>query len=152
MIKAHATDWKSSPMPEARTTVRLDRGFDDEEMATIRRGIVPDQMEDKWFIYWDKDQLYFHRSWSGACIYVVSFHVDEHGYRMISAEVNRDPEQYSQTNDEFDARLVSYLIDVLLLRHEASYPDEDQFVPKDPLAMWSLVGRAAVGEHPDSSD
>ena len=37
MIKAHAADWKSSPMPEARATVRLDRGFGDEEMAYVER-------------------------------------------------------------------------------------------------------------------
>ncbi len=152
MKQAVATDWKALPLPEARTTLRLDRAFGSSEMSRIRRGLVPDQMEDKWFIYWDKDRLYFHRSWTGTCIYAVTFHVDQHGYRMISAEVNRDPEQYSQTSDEFDARLISYLIDVLLLRLEVSYPDEDQFVPKDPLAMWSLVGRAAVGKHPESSD
>ena len=125
---------------------------DDVEMGAIRRGLVPDQMEVKWFVYFEKDRLYFHRSWTGTCIYVVQFHVDEHSYRMISAEVNRDPEQYSQKSDEFDARLIDYLIDVLLLRHEASYPAEDDFVPKDPLAMWSLVGRAAVGQHPDRRD
>ena len=152
MNKAVRSDWKTAPMPEAKTTVRLDRAFDDGEMASIRRGLVPDQMEDKWFVYFEKDRLYFHRSWTGTCIYIVDFHVDQQGYRMISAEANRDPEQYSQTNDEFDARLISYLVDVLLLRHEASYPDEDSFVPKDPLAMWSLVGRAAVGQHPESSD
>ena len=152
MTTAVHADWKTAPMPEAKVALRLDRAFGDEEMAAIRKGLVPDQMEDKWFIYFEKDRLYFHRSWTGACIYVVQFHVDQKGYRMIGAEANRDPEQYSQTSDEFDARLISYLIDVLLLRHEASYPDEDAFVPKDPLAMWSLVGRAAVGQHPDSSD
>lgn len=151
MRPATRDDWKTSPMPAARTTVRLDRAFGDDEMSRIREGLVPDQMEDKWFVFWEKDLLHFHRSWSGVCIYVVRFHVDEHGYRMIEAEVNRDPEQYAQTSDEFDARLIHYLIDVLLLRHEATYPDEDDFVPRDPLAMWSLVGRASVGEHPDRS-
>ena len=151
MRPAKRDDWKTSPLPDARATVRLDRGFTDEEMSRIRVGLVPDQMEDKWFVYWEKDLLYFHRSWSGVCIYVVHFHVDEHGYRMIQADVNRDPDQYAQTSDAFDARLISYLIDVLLLQHSAEYPDEEEFVPRDPLAMWSLVGRAAVGEHPDRS-
>lgn len=152
MNKVKSTDWKTSPMSELHTCVRLDRAFSTEDMAVIRRGLCPDQMEDKWFVYWDKDILYFHRSWTGICIYEVRFHVDRHGYRMIEANVNRDPEQYSQTNDAFDARLISYLIDVLLLRHQASYPDEEDFVPMDPLAMWSLVGRASVNEHPDSTD
>ncbi|RKZ12791.1 hypothetical protein DRQ53_10275 [bacterium] len=152
MKTVKASDWKRSPMSELHTTVRLDRAFPDDDMAIIRSGLCPEQMEDKWFVYWDKDVLYFHRSWTGVCIYAVRFHVDSHGYRMIESEVNRDPDQYSQTNDEFDARLISYLIDVLLLQHEASYPDEDDFVPRDPLAMWSLVGRASVNEHPGSSN
>lgn len=150
--KVKVSDWKTSPMPELHTALRLDRAFSSEDMSLIRRGLRPDEMEDKWFIYWDRDLLYFHRSWTGVCIYEVRFHVDQHGYRMIEANVNRDPEQYGQTNDAFDARLISYLIDVLLLRHAASYPDEDEFVPRDPLAMWSLVGRASVNEHPGSSD
>lgn len=152
MAMATHNDWKTSPMPARRATVRLDRAFTDTEMSLIRDGLVPDQMEDKWFVYFEKDVLYFHRSWSGVCIYEVRFHVDSHGYRMIEADVNRDPSEYAQTNDQFDARLISYLIDVLLLRHGACFPDEEGFIPEDPLAMWSLVGRAAVGEHPERDD
>jgi hypothetical protein len=68
---------------------------------------------------------------------------------MIDADINRDPDEYAQTNDEFDARLISYLIDVLLLRHETKFPTEEGSAPPDPLAMWSLVGRATLDEHPE---
>jgi len=33
-------------------------------------GLVPEEIEDKWFIYWEDDTLFFHRSWTGNCIYV----------------------------------------------------------------------------------
>ena len=29
--------------------------------------------EDKWFIYWENDTLFFHRSWTGVCVYIVRF-------------------------------------------------------------------------------
>jgi hypothetical protein len=144
MSKVKSTDWKTRPLSEIHTSVRLDRAFNDEEMGQIRQGLKPEQMEDKWFIYWEKDVLHFHRSWSGVCIYEVRFHVDRHGYRMIDADINRDPDEYAQTNDEFDTRLISYLIDVLLLRHEANFPSEEGAAPPDPLAIWSLVGRATL--------
>jgi hypothetical protein len=146
MMPVRPTDWKNLPMSEIRTTIRLDRAFSDEEMARIRQGLKPEAMEDKWFVYWDKDVLYFHRSWTGICIYAVRFHVDRHGYRMIEAEINRDPEEYSQKNDQFDARLISFLIDVLLLEQGAEYPAEEGASAPDPLALWSLVGRANLQE------
>ena len=79
-------------------------------------------MEDKWFIYWNDDALFFHRSWTGFCIYVVRFAADGATWRMIQADVNRDRRQYEETDDDRDARLISYLIDVLLLgRHADSH-------------------------------
>ena len=30
-------------------------------------------MEDKWFIFMENGILYFHRSWTGVCIYQVHF-------------------------------------------------------------------------------
>ena len=37
-------------------------------MDQIRAGHIPEMMEDKWFIYWQDDRLFFHRSWTGYCI------------------------------------------------------------------------------------
>ena len=39
-------------MPPKSAVVRLDRAFSPQEMKRIRKGLVPQQMEDKWFIYW----------------------------------------------------------------------------------------------------
>ena len=85
-------------------------------MDSIRQGLIPAEMEDKWFVYWADAVLYFHRSWTGCCIYVVRFVADGEGWRMTEAQVNRDPEQYCETDDAADVRMVSFLIDRLLLR------------------------------------
>ena len=50
----------------------LDRVFSQEDMDRIRRGVVPETMDDKWFIYWTEDALYFHRSWTGCCTIATS--------------------------------------------------------------------------------
>ena len=45
----------------------LDRVFSQEDMDRIRRGVVPETMDDKWFIDWTEDALYFHRSCEHYC-------------------------------------------------------------------------------------
>ncbi len=58
---AKPTDWKIKPMPPERSTISLDRAFTPEEMERIRMGVIPREMEDKWFIYWKDDVLLLHR-------------------------------------------------------------------------------------------
>ncbi|KHD11831.2 hypothetical protein PN36_16130 [Candidatus Thiomargarita nelsonii] len=127
----------------------LDRTFSPEEMKRIRRGVVPEEMEDKWFIYWENERLYFHRSWTGFCIYVVRFTTEGDSCKMIEAYVNRDTEQYKETSDEIDAQMISYLVDVLLLHQQAIFPSDEPSPDKMALMSWSQVGRAMLNQHPN---
>ena len=149
MKTAKPTDWKTEALPSKSVTIRLDRSFSRQEMKRIRRGLVPEQMEDKWFIYWKDDSLFFHRSWTGYCTYVVRFAAEGDGCRMIEAEVNRDPKQYAETSDGSDAEMLSYLVEVLLLHQEAVFPNDDPSTGKQALMNWSQVGRAMLGQHPN---
>ena len=47
---AKATNWKIRKMPDEIETFTLERVFSSEEFERIRMGLVPRQMEDKWFI------------------------------------------------------------------------------------------------------
>jgi 8-oxo-dGTP diphosphatase len=145
MKTAKPTDWKTQTLPSMRTNIHLDRTFSPQEMKRIRIGLLPEQMEDKWFIYWKNDALFFHRSWTGFCIYIVRFVADGDTYRMIEADVNRDPEQYKETNDERDAKMISYLVDVLMLHKKAVFPSEEPSSKNQALMNWSHVGRAMLG-------
>lgn len=115
---AGPTDWETEPLPAERTTIALDRLFSPDEMHRIRAGFIPEWMEDKWFVYWRDDTLYFHRSWTGYCIYVVRFVREGEAWRMVRAEVNRDHRQYQMEDDEEDAKLIPDLIDGHLLERE----------------------------------
>ena len=110
------SDWKTSPLSLRRVTIPLDRTFSAEEIERIRLGFAPESMDDKWFICWKDNELFFHRSWTGDCIYVVKFVEDNGSFRMFEAAVKGDPEQYRQGRDQHDARLISDLIDLFLLR------------------------------------
>ena len=152
MRAAKPTDWNSSELPDQRSTVPLDCPFSTPEMEKIRQGLIPEVMEDKWFIYWENDCLHFHRSWTGICVYVVKFADQSGQFRMVEAQINRDPEQYEGTSDEYDARMISYLVDILLLRQPAEFPIDKEPSDMDVLKTWSAVGRAMLGEHPEDPE
>jgi hypothetical protein len=90
-------------------------------------------MEDKWFLFFEDDTLFFHRSWTGFCVYEVHFE----GSTATHAVVNRDPEQYRATDDDRDQQLIHHLIQVLLLGQPANYPPRPDLDPRrtDPRAM-----------------
>lgn len=142
------SDWKEHPLPRERTTLALDQSYSEEEMASIRLGSIPQQMEDKWFLYFADDRLFFLRSWTGYCVYVAHFRPAEKGTTLANAEVNRDPDQYTETDDSLDARMIPFLIDALLLGRIGEPPTD----PNQPLKTWGSVGRLMLGVHPDDDE
>ena len=93
-------------MPKKRATFILDRTFSPQQMAALRRGNIPQAMEDKWFWFMEGDTLYAHRSWTGYCIYRIDFKPDNKHF----VTVNRDPEQYKSNSTAQDAVQLNKLL------------------------------------------
>ncbi len=110
------------PLPEQRAWLSLQREFTQEEYELIRYGLIPEAMEDKWFIFLEEDVLYFHRSWTGFCIYQLSLINQGANYTVAEALANRDASQYSGTDDGYDEKLLTFLIDNLLLGRRSMFP------------------------------
>ena len=104
---ARRGDWKTEPMPSRHETFVLHRSFSGDEMDALRRGNIPQAMEDKWFLYMEGTTLFAHRSWTGYCIYKID--LKENNDHVVT--VNRDPEQYSCTDAEEDAEALNSLLD-----------------------------------------
>ena len=122
--KATRNSWMRKPLPEIYVPLHFDRAFIVDEYEQLSYGFIPDCMDDHWFIYLDPEEnvIYFHRSWTGFCIYKVRFERSGTAYRVAEAFVNRDPDQYSGTDDDYDAALICFLIDKLLLGKETPFP------------------------------
>lgn len=105
---ARRGDWKTESMPDKHETFVLNRSFSDEQMEALRRGNIPQAMEDKWFWYMESSTLWAHRSWTGCCIYRIDFKEDNN--HIVT--VNRDPEQYRCTDIEEDAESLNRLLDL----------------------------------------
>lgn len=120
--RATRDSWKTKQMPKLKTRLQLDLTFSTEEYQRISLGLVPEQMEDKWFIYLEGEWLYFHRSWTGHCIYQLRLEPDGNGYKVAEAWVNRNPDQYTEADDSYDATLLTFLIERLLLGKDVPFP------------------------------
>lgn len=94
-MSARRADWKAEPLPPAYGIVAIHRYYDTEEFARLRGGLIPQDMDDKWFLYYEEPVLYLHRSWTGHCIAEVQFAPEPGGgARVVEARVNQNPEQY----------------------------------------------------------
>lgn len=110
-------DWPElHPMPERHTRINLSLTYDDAQMDSIRLGFKPTDMDEKWFLYFADDRLYFHRSATGNLIFIVLFRLGEDGlWHGDQAIASRDPD-YTRTPDVAEERrLIAELIDVFLL-------------------------------------
>lgn len=107
MIRARQDDWKTLEMPLENVQFKLDFDLTEEEFHTLQYGHIPQEMEDKWFMYYDEGKFYFYRSWTGFCIYVVS--VSDKG-KIENVLVNRNSNQYTETDIERDKIMLAILL------------------------------------------
>jgi|GEM_PF-1969872 len=121
MRVATPADWKTTPMPDERRTVAVERVLQPHEVARLRRGLIPGAMEDKWFVYWtDVDnrsaRVTFHRSWTGLCVFIVDVALDLHGGGRVTGAMANNAADQSRVNDAADRSLINQLIDGVLSR------------------------------------
>lgn len=78
--------------------------------SKLKNGLIPLQMEDKWFIYYDNEWLFFHRSWTGHGIYKAKINKVTDGYSIKEFWVERNLENYNNEDDEIDIENIVFLI------------------------------------------
>lgn len=136
-------------MPRRRARLVFERALTSDEHARAARGFIPQEMEDKWFIFLDGEWLSFHHSWTGICTYRVRLETRGDGYAVTETWVNREPRQYQASDDAFETALLGFLIDRLLLGRESPFPYLPHVAPEaQPAARWSLVGEARASDEP----
>jgi hypothetical protein len=143
-------DWKTLPMPQKTRRLSLDLRFTAKEMDVIRHGLVPREMEDKWFVFFENGLLHMHRSWTGYCIYRVQFEAGPDDCRATEAIVNDDPDQYRANGDVHEGESLRALISILLLRRPTPYPTSASDADAAAMEQWSVMGRAMFA--PDDQD
>lgn len=136
MHTAKRDDWDTQPTPEKRAKLNYERVFSLDEMQQIAQGLIPHAMEDKWFVFLEEDRLYFHRSWTGICVYGLQLERSQADARVIDSWVNRDESQYSETDLDYDRQLLGFLIDAFLLRQPAEFPIRHSHAKDNPKGVY----------------
>lgn len=111
---ATRASWPCQPMPQACSLITYRRRLTGPEHACVARGLIPETMEDRWFIFLEDQWLYFHRSWSGHCIYMLRLTPEADGWRVAEAWVNGDPEQFQAVSEQESVRVIDGLIDAMV--------------------------------------
>ncbi len=119
----------------------------------VNIGTLRDYIRRAESIGFDDGWLTLHRSYTGACIYAVRLAQVEGGSEVVEAWANRAPEQYTRTDDDYDARLLRFLVDRLLLGQDAPFPVPEVISQGDRTAAYRhhVVGHERTNDEDGGS-
>jgi hypothetical protein len=90
--------------------------FSESQFELIRLGAIPAEMEARWFAFFEDPELFVHRSWTGFCIYRVTFvqAADKHVVQTALVSDNRN--RYRRKPDLEEVEFLDVLVDRLFLQ------------------------------------
>ena len=99
------------PLAE-RAELSYRRTLSPAEVAALRAGLWPHDMDDRWLVFLRDDALAMHRSWSGHCIYILPASPTADGSVALGPLfVSADSTSYRRQTDAKEVEMVDYLID-----------------------------------------
>jgi hypothetical protein len=113
-MPASATSWKREPFKEG-VPLCYRAVFDTEQFVRVKTGLIPEAMEDKWFIYYEEPHLFLHRSWTGQPVYRLTLKSEPKGAEVSEALWSKDIADASALGPDYEVRLLDFLISNLLL-------------------------------------
>jgi len=138
---ATRTIWKNGPIVDAKR-IKIALHFTEEQFLNLKKGLIPHEMEDKWFIFFEDDWLYFHRSWTGYGIFKAQLTKETRGYSIKEFWAERKHEKYSNEDDRSDIEALCFLIAGGLLRVDVReiYVQNNIKSETDFIKGWSDFG------------
>jgi hypothetical protein len=120
-MPASATSWKREPFKEG-VPLCYRAVFDTEQFVRVKTGLIPEAMEDKWFIYYEEPHLFLHRSWTGQPVYRLTLKSEPKGAEVSEALWSKDIADASALGPDYEVRLLDFLISNLLLGLAKPFP------------------------------
>jgi len=121
--RATRSSWKACPPTGPLDEIDYTDTFDREEWNALQQGLVPLDMDDRWFLFCEGTTLYCHRSWTGKLIYRIEFDLTQTGGAAVAkAEVIQVHHEGKQVHSEKDAALLAYLIRSVCLGQDLPFP------------------------------
>jgi hypothetical protein len=123
-LQASQTSWKCEPFKEG-VPIPYQAAFDSGQFARLKEGLVPQRMEDKWFIYYEEPYLFLHRSWTGQPVYRVTLKSSPEGAEVTEALWSKafaNAPAAAMWDAGYQPRLVDFLVSNLLLGYAKPFP------------------------------
>lgn len=138
---AKPTSWNNKPIDKP-IQLKISLKFSEEQFFKLIKGLIPKEMKDKWFIFYENDWLYFHRSWTGFGVFKAQVITENDTYSIEDFWVERNQEKYKNQDEKVDIETFSFLIARGLLEEDV---DEIYFSKKiksdeDNIKDWSNFG------------
>lgn len=141
--KATLNSWKSEPFGNL-VEIPFERIFSDEEYQKLEYGLIPQVMEDKWFIYFEDGKLMFFRSWTGNGVFKVQLSKKEDSWSVESAFAS------SQTLDswgtEYGVAILDFLVSNFLLDENKPFPRRNDIKEELPGVLQHSVAGSGYSE------
>jgi len=133
--------WQHNPIDNPKQ-IAIDIHLTDKQFSKLTNGLIPQQMEDKWFIYYENEWLYFHRSWTGNGMYKAKLYKETNGYSIREFWAERNQEKYKNKDDNTDIETFTFLIARGLLGIDVSniYSRRNIKSETDAVKGWSNFG------------
>jgi len=119
----------------------MQRTFTSEEYERIKQGFRPQDMDDKWAIVFQDGWLRFYRTWGASMVFLLHLAEEEAGARVDQVYANRDTSMYTGTDTDEEIRLITFLIDRLLLYRPDAVLRKADGAPFGGLRLHHEVGR-----------
>jgi hypothetical protein len=116
--------------------------FSHDDWTAIKLGLVPQAMEDKWFIFYEAPNLYLSRSWTGYTVFQLTF--DEMGPDAVLLEALCARDVVSRSTASYQAQLLHWLIHNLLLGAAEPFPLPPGDDGHDGLYQHNVAGTACA--------
>jgi len=133
------TRWKTEGFSKPHR-IKANFRFNETNYARIHFGLLPEEMEDKWFAYFENGKIHFHRSWTGHKRYEAQINKDGDYYMISEVIAERDTDLYRQANDNEDIHLFGFLLGRGVLGLNVDLPVE-RGDDEDIMRGWSNFGR-----------
>ena len=120
-MNAKADSWEREPFVDG-VPIPLELSIHKGQIERINRGVIPEAMEDKWFIYFEEPYLYLHRSWTGQPVYRLKFDTIDNGYTVSEALLSSDLAEKMKDELDCQGQLACFLVSNLLLGKNIPFP------------------------------
>jgi len=129
-MTATATSWKREPFTEG-VPLSFRADFGSEELSRIEAGLIPKEMEDKWFVFYEAPHLFFHRSWTGQPVYRIALENKQDGALVTEALWAKAFATADNADPAYQSKLLDFLVSNLLLAQSKPFPRPEGI--KEPM-------------------